>query len=66
MFVKKVGGVCEVPCDPGCSLRRWEGFVKSRVFIKKVGGVCEVPCDPGCSLRRWKVFVKSYVIQGMN
>ena len=59
MFVKKVGGGCEVPCDPGCSLRRWEGFVKSHV-------VCEVPCDPGCSLRRWEGFVKSHVIQGMN
>ena len=22
-IIKKVGGVCEVPCDPGCSLRRW-------------------------------------------
>ena len=39
MFVKKVGGVCEVPCDPGNELRRWEG-------------VCEVPCDPGNELRR--------------
>ena len=27
MFIKKVGGVCEVPCDPGNELRRWEGFV---------------------------------------
>ena len=53
MFVKKVGGVCEVPCDPGNELRRWEG-------------VCEVPCDPGCSLRRWEGFVKSHVIRGMN
>ena len=61
-----MGGVCEVPCDPGNELRRWEGFVKSHVFIKKVGGVCEVPCDPGCSLRRWEGFVKSHVIQGMN
>ena len=46
-------GVCEVLCDPGNELRRWEG-------------VCEVPCDPGCSLRRWEGVVKSHVIQGMN
>ena len=32
VFIKKVGGVCEVPCDPGNELRRWEGFVKSHVI----------------------------------